>query len=137
MLWHYSPTCDVKIEGPDAVSVNHYDANLRIVPLGKINWQLKVVKGQEQPYIQGWYSETYGKKIPNPTVIYFTNIKESKTFAWLLIPAKNEVPKLESQYKEENGIVNISIKGNNKKVISITLPVEKDASKVDVRFIGN
>lgn len=137
VLWHYSPTCDVRIEGSDAVSVNHDEANLRIIPLGEINWQTRIVKGQEQPYIQGWYSETYGKKIQNQTVIYSADIKDSKTFAWLLIPAKGEVPQLESQYREKNGMVRISIKETSKKVVSIILPIEKDASKVDVNFIGN
>ena len=137
VMWHYAPDCDVKIVGNNAVSVNQEGPNLRIVPLGEINWETKIIKGQEVPYIQGWYSETYGKKTPNPAVIYSANIKVTKTFAWLLVPAKGEVPTFETRYKEENGLVYITIKDPDKKNVSIVLPVEKDASKVNVDFLNN
>jgi Heparinase II/III N-terminus/Heparinase II/III-like protein len=136
VLWHYSPMCDVKIEEKDAVSVNHNEANLRIIPLGEIDWQTKIIKGQEKPFFQGWYSETYGKKIPNPTVIYSANVSDSQTFAWVLLPAKGEVPKFQTQYKEVSGLVYISIENTGNRNISIIMPIGKDISKVDVKLLN-
>lgn len=136
VLWHFSPTCVVKIKGNDAVSVNHDDANLGVVPLGEIKWHTKIIKGQEKPFIQGWYSETYGKKVPNSTVIYSAHFKDSITFAWILLPAYGEVPRLQTQYKEENGMAYISINEIDNKNISIIMPVGKDASKVDVKLLN-
>ncbi|MBX2841288.1 MAG: heparinase II/III family protein [Flammeovirgaceae bacterium] len=134
-LWHFSPDCDLDIIGNEAVTVNPNESNLRIVPLGgNMDWKPKIVKGQEKPFIQGWYSADYGVKIPNPTLIYSTSITQSQNFAWVLVPAVGEVPEINAQYNLKSGIAEITITKEGQKPVTLSLPLEKDISKVKVGF---
>jgi hypothetical protein len=91
VLWHFHPELNVQIEQQAVATKNPDEANLRIAPLGDIDWKIDIIEGKEQPYKQGWYSETYGKKESNPTAIYELQTSQPTTFAWLLLPAKGEV----------------------------------------------
>ena len=121
VLWHYAPTCEVVLENDEAISVNPKEGNLRIVPIGSLHWSVELVSGQEQPTIQGWYSEEYGTKAPNSTVIYTTTIDKPATFVWLLAPSKGQVPKFNTNLvrKDQDLEVLISRHGQNSNTLSI------------------
>jgi hypothetical protein len=121
VLWHYAPTCNVVLENDEAVSVNPEEGNLRLVPIGALNWSVGLVSGQEQPTIQGWYSEEYGTKVPNSTVVYTTTIDKPTTFAWLLAPFKGPVPKFHTNLvqKDRDLEVKISRLGQSSNTLSI------------------
>ena len=53
---------------------------------------MNMVNGQEEPYIQGWYSVRYNNKTPCPTILAETSIQKSTNWAWLLIPGKASPP---------------------------------------------
>ena len=86
-LWHWHPQCEIMLEGQN-VSTNNQKGNLQIIPVGYHDWNLKLVKGQEKPQIQGWYSEEYNKFEPNSTTIYSTDIKSDSKFIWVLFPSE-------------------------------------------------
>lgn len=90
-LWHFHPDCRVAIEGESVVSNNADAGNLRIIPDPTLSWTVNLVQGQEAP-VQGWWSEKYNHKVPNPTAIYSTQIEQSALFAWMLLPAYGRVP---------------------------------------------
>jgi len=100
VLWHYNPDCKVKIEGDSVASVDANKGNLRIVPVSAFPWQLKIVKGQTSPEIQGWWSREYNQKEPNPTAIYSARIDKPATFAWVLVPALGKVPAVKAEIVE-------------------------------------
>jgi len=100
VLWHYNPDCTVKVEGDSVVSVDANKGNLRIVPVSAFPWQLKIVKGQTSPEIQGWWSREYNQKEPNPTAIYSARIDKPATFAWVLVPALGKVPAVKAEIVE-------------------------------------
>lgn len=131
-LWHFAPDCEVNQEGLQVVSNNPGEANLRLVPLGTVDWQLEVVSGQETPVIQGWYSENYGIKEPNPTLVYSTNIPQSSTFAWLLVPADGPVPEVTTQYQESDGAIRLSVTLAGQAPIDIRLPLDQSIAKLKV-----
>ncbi len=132
VLWHYAPDCEVVLDGNNVTSANKENANLRIVPSGNVNWEMEIVKGQEEPFKQGWYSANYGSREPNPTVIYSADITGSTTFVWVLIPATGLVPKTNTQFKEHGGMVTLTITNEGEAPINIDLPVKKNTSKVRV-----
>ena len=134
VLWHYAPDNHVTLENNEAVSTNQNGANLRIVPLGEIEWKTEIIEGQEKPFIQGWYSEDYGIKVPNPTLIYSTTIHQSSTFAWILAPAKGNIPTIHAQFQEEEQVVKLSISKSDLNPVSITLPLDGNLSSVNVTF---
>lgn len=123
VLWHYHPDCQVVIENDvEAVSVDSGLGNLRIIPQGGLKWNIEIIKGKTQPYIQGWYSETYGVKEANPTVVYTANIQESQTFIWTLLPAKGDVPNATTELIDaETGKVKVEIEGESPTVLSIPI----------------
>ncbi|SHE75119.1 Heparinase II/III-like protein [Mariniphaga anaerophila] len=87
-LWHWHPDCDVQINGSKVVTKNE-TGNLQIVPVGSQKWKLNLVKGQEEPEIQGWYSREYNKYEPNVASVYSTKIEGDDEFVWVLFPSKN------------------------------------------------
>jgi hypothetical protein len=87
-LWHFHPDCAVALEGREAVTTDTDAGNLRVVPLGEVDWRVALVSGRETPEMQGWYSAHYNHKVPAPTAVYTARIKRSATFAWLLLPAR-------------------------------------------------
>lgn len=87
-LWHLHPDCAVALEGLEAVTTNPDAGNLRVVPLGAVDWRVTVVSGQNTPEIQGWYSAHYNQRVPAPTAVYTARMTQSTTFAWLLLPAR-------------------------------------------------
>lgn len=86
-LWHFHPDCTVRAEGSSVASTDKDKGNLRIVPAGGPPWQLRIVKGQEEPTIQGWNSQAYNTKQASATAVYQAKIDCPTTFAWVLLPA--------------------------------------------------
>ena len=86
-LWHWYPENKVQIENGNSYTANE-SGNLQIISAGKQHWEVKMVKGQEQPEIQGWYSKEYNIYEPNPTTIFSTQIESNSTFVWILYPSE-------------------------------------------------
>jgi hypothetical protein len=47
--------------------------------------------------VQGWYSPSYDEKVPAPTAVFRTDIPGTTTFAWVLVPARGEVSKVDAR----------------------------------------
>jgi len=85
-LWHWHPSCKVEVRD-NMVLTNNQRGNLQLIPVGTQQWTIKQVKGQEQPEVQGWYSQEYNKYEPDATTIFETHIDGNSTFVWLLYPS--------------------------------------------------
>lgn len=133
-LWHYAPDNEVTTDGIEALSTNSDEPNLRIIPVGDVPWNVEIIEGQEKPVIQGWYSSVFGEKVTNPTMVYSTEIQESTTFAWVMVPAKGTVPKVKVDLQKRNGLVYISIKGADSESVEVTMPLEKNSSQVSLKY---
>lgn len=79
-LWHFHPDCAVDIEDQDVITRNDR-GNLRIQPVGDLEWDVSIVSGQEDP-IQGWYSVRYNSRVPAPCAVYTTTIDKTAVLAW-------------------------------------------------------
>jgi Heparinase II/III N-terminus/Heparinase II/III-like protein len=109
ILWHFHPDCTVALEGNEVTTQDENVGNLRIIPTSNLNWQVKIIKGQESPK-QGWWSREYGHLCPNPTANYQVSIATSATFAWILFPAKGLVPKIKvTEICDLQGSIRLSI----------------------------
>ncbi len=95
-LWHWHPDNKVTKEGVNIMTENSF-GNLQVLPLGNTDWSINFVSGQEEPEIQGWYSEEYNKYQPNTATIYSTDIDSNQTFVWVLVPFATEVPELTAE----------------------------------------
>ena len=123
-LWHYAPSCKVAVEGTSVTSMDLAEGNLRIIPVEQDSWDITLVKGQEQPHIQGWYSADYGLKVPNTTAIYTQAITKPTTFAWVLLPALGQVPDATSRIISQNDQeIQIAVRIGTQKEILVTVPI--------------
>ena len=112
-FWHWHPDCLVSQEG-NVVETNNHEGNLAVIPVGNLKMDLRFVKGQEQPEIQGWYSPEYNVYAPNTATIYHADIARDQTFVWLLLPSEGKTPAVKARLiaeTEEEVQVEIAVKG--------------------------
>lgn len=88
-LWHWHPDCNVMVKGNETIAENNGNRFL-VVPIHEKEWEISLVKGQETPEIQGWYSPEYNRYAPNFTTIYSGSIENGETIAWLLYPTQEK-----------------------------------------------
>ncbi len=65
--WHLPPNGQASIEG-NIVTMQVSTSQIRLHALRQTDEQIRLVTGQESPYIQGWVSNHYGHIAPAPTV---------------------------------------------------------------------
>ncbi len=130
-LWHFAPELPVKMNGLEAVSSLETGPNLKIIPVTNPAWQTTIIKGQEEPFKEGWYSETYGKKEPNPTVAYTASLEKSESFVWILVPSAGQPPEIKINASKAGGIYDINIEVANQ-TINARLPERENISQVKV-----
>ncbi len=107
-LWHFHPNCTMAVQGHAVASTDAGKGNLHIQPLGDIAWQVAIVKGQEKPALQGWYSERYGMAQPSPCAVYKAAITDRATFGWVLTPGRDTPKPLKIEWlKAPAGIAHL------------------------------
>ena len=114
-LWHWHPENTV-IKARSMVQTVNERGNLTLVPISRQKFDIQLIKGQETPEIQGWYSPEYNLYEPNTTSSYSCEIKGNSTLVWLLMPSEKESPKIKAKIKSENkeGIM-LDVSAKNKK----------------------
>lgn len=122
-LWHWHPDCNVMVES-DRVRTEHAMGNLQIIPVGGQKWDIKLVKGQEDPELQGWYSEEYNKYEPNPTAVYSTRIENTATFVWVLYPSEKPVKEVRAELIEQKiDKIKVRLQVSGKTELVVTVPL--------------
>jgi hypothetical protein len=133
-LWHWHPDCNVEKQNGSVVNSVNEKGNLRIIPLGKTKWNIDLIKGQEKPEIQGWYSEEYNQYEPGLATIYSTKIDSDETFVWLLMPYEKEPsPGKVNMISQKEDEVHLEITDSKKGTWNLTIPVN-DSNKVKYKF---
>ncbi|MDF9797122.1 hypothetical protein OKW21_002385 [Catalinimonas alkaloidigena] len=115
VMWHWHPDSKVVQDNSMVKTINSV-GNLGVIPIGEQAFDIRFVSGQEEPEIQGWYSPEYNIFSPNTTSIYSTNINESSTMAWLLLPSAGEVPNVKTKIISE---------GENEVILEVSLEGKK------------
>lgn len=105
-LWHWHPDVKVVTLSDGVVSSENEKGNLRIIPVGFNDWQVKQVRGQEEPVPQGWYSERYNKSEPSVATVYSTDIGKSTAFVWVLFPSEAKAGPVSAQLlsQDQDGV---------------------------------
>ena len=130
-LWHWHPDCTVVERDGQVLSTDQSKGNLRIVPLGDTAWEVKMVKGQAEPRPQGWYSEKYNSAEPASTAIYSASLDGTTAFAWILVPAKGDVPEVEARImSQDKNHVSVTVVDGQKNRFEITVPLTGDSEPV-------
>jgi len=133
-LWHWHPGCKVEVKKNGVVSTKNEKGNLKIVPVEKTDWKVSVIKGQEKPGIQGWYSPEYNQYEPNTATIYSSSIDGNETFVWLLIPSEKQAPLVEGEIISGNSReVKLKITNKDKGTWELIVPFS-NSTNVELEF---
>ena len=130
-FWHWHPESVVQKDGSTVKTTNEF-GNLAVIPVSKQKFDIKFIKGQETPEIQGWYSPEYNLFEPNTTANYSTHINSDSTVVWLLVPSEKETPNIKAKIASENKDgVSLSVKSEGE-TWQITVPYNnsKDANLI-------
>ncbi len=87
-LWHFHPDCTVVADGASVKTADEETANLTILPVGDVDWDLEVVSGQTEPVVQGWFSERYNHKLTAAAAVYQARTDGPTMFAWVIAPRR-------------------------------------------------
>lgn len=130
-LWHWHPDCKVQIDN-HKVFTSNTRGNLQIIPVGNRNWEVKLIEGQEQPKIQGWYSKEYNTFEPNPTTVYSTRIESNSTLVWVLFPSESVETGVQAEIVSETPKeIEIRVFNQNNDEWMVTVPLSEEAQKQD------
>ncbi|MCF6332385.1 MAG: heparinase II/III family protein [Draconibacterium sp.] len=136
-LWHWHPDCVVQEGTSGIVSTKNERGNLKIIPVEYKNWKIDLIKGQEKPEIQGWYSKLYNKYEPNVTSIYSTKIDSDETFVWLLVPSEKEAPEMIAKVLSKNDKeIKLEVENKAKGNWKITIPFS-NSKNAQLKFSHN
>ena len=128
VLWHWHPDCKVKVENGNAASSDNVKGNLTIIPLCDQKWKIALVKGQENPEIQGWYSEEYNTYEPNAATIYSTKVRSSTTFAWLLFPTEGASTNVRAEVLSQDvDKIRVKVTNQEKEEWIVSIPISDSA----------
>ena len=134
-LWHWHPDCLVEKGENGIVFSANKKGNLKIMPTGISEWNVALIRGQEQPEIQGWYSPVYNSFGPNVTSVYTTSIGSDQTFVWLLIPSLKKFPEIKAEIVSQNREeISLKITDPKKGVWTATVPFS-DSRNAHVNFM--
>lgn len=134
-LWHWHPDCKVQPGKDGSVITQNEIGNLEIIPVGTPAWKISIVRGQETPNIQGWYSKEYNIFEPNTTTIFSQQLKTNESFVWVLWPSKGNTPAIQAKIvsKDANKVkVHVSVTGEGS--WDITIPF-MNSKNVVVNFL--
>jgi hypothetical protein len=96
-LWHWHPDCKVQQGKDGRVVTQNEHGNLQIIPVDAPAWKISIIKGQESPNIQGWYSKEYNIFEPNTTTVYSQQLKADETLVWILWPSEGKAPDIQAK----------------------------------------
>ncbi len=123
-LWHFHPACTVTVDGNDVESVDEGLGNVRIVPVAAFPWRVEIVKGRGEPDIQGWWSREYNIKEPNACAIYSADIRQTTTFAWVIVPGKGRTPPVRAEMvkADDNAVtLRVSLEGQRDQMLTVPM----------------
>ncbi len=122
-LWHWHPDCEVGADKNGVITTKNDKGNLQLIPVDKKDWKVGIIEGQEEPEIQGWYSEEYNKFCPNKAFVYSTVAGNDECFVWLLLPSEKEAPK-----------VTATIISKDSSEVKLEVTKENEIWKLDIPF---
>ena len=130
-LWHWHPDSKVQADDNAVVSTTNDRGNLQIIPVNYDKWQVTHVKGQEEPAIQGWYSERYNHAQPTAVSLYTTQIENATSFAWVLYPSEGQTPTVNARIVSQDGkgiTLSVSDSASNEWIIKVPFGDSRGAS---------
>lgn len=128
-MWRFRPEREVKIDtAGNLITADSEGANLAITPLGPVSWSVELIRGQEDPYVQGWYSEETPNWTPNTVAEFTGEINDETVFAWVIVPTREEpaTPAQNAALEVVDGCARVTFQTYaDKQPLQIDIPLEQ------------
>ena len=94
VLWHWHPDVSVKNLENGSVLGSHTSGHVQITEITGLDMPIQSIRGQEEPFIQGWYSEKYNEYQPNTVTSFQIKGSEESILVWYIEPYTNETTRI-------------------------------------------
>ncbi len=132
-MWRFRPEREVRLDDAgNLVTADAEGANLSIIPVGDIDWNAELIRGREQPYIQGWYSEHTPNWAPNTAAEFKAEIAGDTVFAWLMIPSREGPAPIpaETRLRIDDTVADIRFAKPDGREWTLRIPLDQGPSKI-------
>ncbi len=93
-MWRYRPQRKVKLDNDGTLlTVDAEGPNLSITPVGPIDWKIDLVRGQEDPYLQGWHSDVSTQWEPSTCAELRAKVATDAVFGWVMLATERGAAK--------------------------------------------
>jgi hypothetical protein len=130
-LWHFHPDCTVLFDQKTILTNDPDQGNLRIVSSSDA-WETEIIRGQDKPRPQGWYSDRYNSVAKSSTAVCHASIDSTSTFAWLLAPGWCQVPHSRLSMADKQDCVDVLVDLDGRQICA-SVPIAS-GSKPTVRL---
>jgi len=85
-LWHFHPDCTVKRDGDLLYTADAGKANLGLLAVAAPpgGWKVDLIRGQDAPTPQGWYSPLFNERVPATCASFNARIRSPCTVIWII-----------------------------------------------------
>jgi hypothetical protein len=104
--WNFHPDCLVTQDGLalDIRTISGRHASLKLISRSEGEW--KLVRGQTEPEVLGWYSWAYNERRPSSHARFVTYTNQPQINVWWIAPEGMPTPTLEGELRR-GGIVSL------------------------------
>lgn len=119
-LWHFHPDV-VVTERRGTLLAQAGESGLLMCPLGLQGAEIRLIKGQMEPYIQGWWSREYNHKVPSTAAEIDMALEGSGTVAWQMIPFTGRIPECSARLTgQQDGSLVVTVgDGDDRKTVAV------------------
>ncbi len=108
-FFHFPPASQYRQDDDALTLFSGGEEVFRVLPLSVKGLESTVLEGKDEP-IQGWYSASYGTKVPSPTLIYQGAVNLPMSMFFLLLPLnQSNFDFREANIERTAGQTNISV----------------------------
>ncbi|WP_269540051.1 alginate lyase family protein [Cerasicoccus fimbriatus] len=85
--WLFHPGRVVEKTEHGLITTDAEGANFRMELISDDQWEVELLRGQEEPFPAGWYSPVFNNRYPATQAIFKTKVASPTRFVWLIAPA--------------------------------------------------
>ncbi|MDN3686593.1 alginate lyase family protein [Cyclobacterium jeungdonense] len=89
-LWHWHPDVQVEVKEEQVIG-KQKEGVLSLSLISPAVFDAFLIKGQEVPEIQGWYSPEYNLYEPNVATLFEGSLEPDQSLVWLIVPAESDL----------------------------------------------
>ena len=131
-MWRFRPEREVKVDDAgNLITADAEGANLAITPVGDIDWAVELIRGRENPSLQGWYSEHTPNWEPNTAAEFTARIEGDRVFAWVMLPTQQgATPVTHTRFEVEGDTAHVRFRHPDGHAVRVAIPLDEGTPEI-------